>query len=37
MFETYPFVYYAVGGGLVLLGLLTAFYVWNTCGHKCKQ
>ena len=37
MVDTYPFVYYLIGSGVVILGLLTAFYVWNFCWNKCKQ
>lgn len=37
MLDNFPITYYFVGSAVVLVALITAFYVWNTWFSKCKQ
>jgi hypothetical protein len=37
MTDTFSYVYWYVGGGVILLALLVSYYVWNFCCNKCKQ
>lgn len=36
MNDIYPFLYWTVGGALVLLAILTFSYCWKQYNNKCK-
>lgn len=37
MNDTFPLVYWYVGGGVILVALLTAYFVWNNYCKTCSK
>jgi hypothetical protein len=37
MNDTFPFVYWTIGSGVVLLALLTGYFVWNNYYKTCNK
>jgi hypothetical protein len=37
MNDTFPYVYWYVSGGVILLALLTSYFIWNSYYKTCNK